>query len=374
MPHPVKMPYQLIPAPELPLIWHMRSRKRFDKQCNQLKKLLDAKPHMTLLLREDVVFDTSVLKGLLTHENAAVVSDDGLQILGAFVSTSIADATQSWIGAQGEKPSDIRSFNAAEIANAYDLNLRKREKPSAYILSSHNVKQIEWQLFMTAYKGVTDLVTKYWWPVPAFYATRWCAKHHITPNQVTFLSGLLVLACLWLFAHGFFGLGMFCAWIMTFLDTVDGKLARVTLTSSPLGNIFDHGIDLIHPPFWYYAWAIGLQSSLTPIPDAWFSPLIWALFVSYIAGRLCEGYFSRRYGMHMHVWRRIDSRFRLILARRNPNMILLQLSLFIMSPDIGFYAVVVWTVLCTIIQCLQIIQAEAYRMRGEKITSWLDTP
>ena len=45
---------------------------------------------------------------------------------------------------------------------------------------------------------------------------------------------------------------------MTFLDTVDGKLARVTITSTKLGNVFDHGIDLIHPPFWYLAWGMGL--------------------------------------------------------------------------------------------------------------------
>ena len=32
---------------------------------------------------------------------------------------------------------------------------------------------------------------------------------------------------------------------MTFLDTVDGKLARCTIASSKLGNIFDHGIDLV---------------------------------------------------------------------------------------------------------------------------------
>ena len=44
---------------------------------------------------------------------------------------------------------------------------------------------------------------------------------------------------------------------MTFLDTVDGKLARTTLTSSKWGDIFDHGIDLVHPPFWYVAWGAG---------------------------------------------------------------------------------------------------------------------
>ena len=48
---------------------------------------------------------------------------------------------------------------------------------------------------------------------------------------------------------------------MTFLDTVDGKLARVTLRSSPFGNVYDHSIDLIHPPFWWWAWIVGLPAA-----------------------------------------------------------------------------------------------------------------
>ena len=62
------------------------------------------------------------------------------------------------------------------------------------------------------------------------------------------------------FSIGHFGLGPGAAWLMTFLDTVDGKLARTTLTSSKWGDILDHGIDLIHPPFWYVAWAWALAS------------------------------------------------------------------------------------------------------------------
>ena len=72
-----------------------------------------------------------------------------------------------------------------------------------------------------------------------------------SPNQVTFAGLLLTIAAFYLFWTGQFGWGLVAAWIMTFLDTVDGKLARVTLTSSKIGNVFDHGIDLIHPPFWW---------------------------------------------------------------------------------------------------------------------------
>ena len=46
--------------------------------------------------------------------------------------------------------------------------------------------------------------------------------------------------------------------------------------------------------------------------------------------------FMRRFGrMHIHVWRPIDSRFRLITARRNPNMVLLVGALLFGRPDVG---------------------------------------
>ena len=53
---------------------------------------------------------------------------------------------------------------------------------------------------------------------------------------------------------------------MTFLDTVDGKLARVTVNSSYFGHLFDHAIDLISPPFWYLIWGLGLESWQPGIP------------------------------------------------------------------------------------------------------------
>jgi hypothetical protein len=108
-------------------------------------------------------------------------------------------------------------------------------------------------------------VTKHAWPHVALPLTRWCAQRGITPNQVTALSAVLVGVAFWLFWEGHFALGLLAAWWMTLLDTVDGKLARVTLTSSPMGNIFDHGIDLIHPPFWYWAWAVGCTADDQPL-------------------------------------------------------------------------------------------------------------
>ena len=139
-----------------------------------------------------------------------------------------------------------------------------------------------------------------------------------------------------LFWRGEYWLGTLSGFIFMVLDTVDGKLARCTGASSKWGNVFDHGIDLIHPPFWWWAWAHGLAAYGRPLEPLTATMVLWAIIGGYVLQRLIEGIFMRRFGgMHIHVWQKIDSQFRLITARRNPNMVILVAALLFGRPDIG---------------------------------------
>jgi phosphatidylglycerophosphate synthase len=185
---------------------------------------------------------------------------------------------------------------------------------------------------------------------------------------VTFAGFLLTIAAFALFWTGQFGWGLACAWAMTFLDTVDGKLARVTLTSSRLGNVFDHGLDLVHPPFWWWAWLVGVQAG--PHPLAWPSLVLGVVVAGYVLQRAQEGVFLSLFKLEMHAWRRFDSAFRLITARRNPNLILLTLAVLAGRPDLGLAAVAVWTAVSLAVHQVQILQALAVPRR--RIVSWLE--
>ena len=88
--------------------------------------------------------------------------------------------------------------------------------------------------------------------------------------------------------------------------------------------------------------------------------------------RLIEGVFMRRYGgMHIHVWEPIDSRFRLVTARRNPNMVILVASLLFKRPDWGLILVAYWTVISLIFHAVRLAQAREREARGVEIKSWL---
>ncbi|MCJ2180498.1 CDP-alcohol phosphatidyltransferase family protein [Novosphingobium album (ex Hu et al. 2023)] len=250
--------------------------------------------------------------------------------------------------------------------------LRKRETPFLMALTPGSVRAIERASYFGAYKGVTDLLTKYLWPEWALVLTRICAKLHITPNMVTTVGAVFCVVATVLFAYGHYWAGMATGLVFMVLDTVDGKLARCTITSSHWGNIFDHGMDLVHPPFWWYFWATGLAFWGLEYDTATFWWVQGAIQGGYVVQRLIEGVFMRQNGMmHIHVWRRFDSRFRLITARRNPNMVILFVAMLFARPDLGLIAVAWWTALSCLIHAVRLVQAWMVRARGGTISSWL---
>ena len=134
---------------------------------------------------------------------------------------------------------------------------------------------------------------------------------------------------------------------------------------------FDHGIDLVHPPFWWWAWAEGLNFHDDPFERVYELLIVGAIVFGYVAQRFIEGVFMRRYGMHIHVWQKIDSQFRLITARRNPNMVILLASLVFNRPDMGLELVALWTMISLIFHAVRMAQANARAERGAKLASWL---
>ncbi len=309
------------------------------------------------------VYDESLVAALRRRPGSVLVTEGG-EPVAAHVDAAGAAAAAAALES-GHEPAGLQRLSPNELA--YNEALRKREAPVLARLTPENVRAVEARTFAGSYKGVTDLVTKYWWPVPARIVTRWCAIAGLRPNHVTFLGFLLVLAAFLLFWRGQIGWGLACAWLMTFLDTVDGKLARVTLTSSAIGNVFDHGIDLVHPPFWWWAWYVGCFGSALALDPAGLALVV--IVAGYVLQRGEEGIFLRRFGFHIHAWRPFDSFFRLITARRNPNLLILTPAWALGFPQEGFYLMALWTAVCLLVHGVRLGQAFA-APRG-RVVSWL---
>jgi phosphatidylglycerophosphate synthase len=348
-------------------IWGMTGAERLRRMLLRAGLELAQTPapdRAAVVARGDWVLDEPLLKTVVQRPGSVLVAPGGIPVAAhapAGQGPAVAEMVRT-----GQAPGpglEVLDLDAL----SYNEALRKKEPPVLEPLTEANVRAVEARTFKGSYKGVTDIVTKYAWPLPARIVTRWCALARMTPNQVTFAGFLLVLAAFWLFWIGEYGWGLACAWIMTFLDTVDGKLARVTLTSSKFGNIFDHGIDLIHPPFWWWAWYVGLEHT-GQLPDQ-AGLMLGVILIGYWVQRAIEGVFMRRYGFHVHSWRPFDSFFRLITARRNPNLLILTPAALLGAPGLGFWLVGAWTAISLAVHAVQLVRALV--TPREQVVSWL---
>ncbi|MGD8976827.1 MAG: CDP-alcohol phosphatidyltransferase family protein [Gammaproteobacteria bacterium] len=358
-------------------LWGLTARQRIARQISEVDgvTLVDdpealSADKTTLLLRADFLFETRTLAALARESNTLLVPPDVTEAAAA-----VADPAhlQTALGVlEGKEPigaGGLSAMNPSEL-QAFDQKLRRSEPPLLEQVSEGRRQALEDRLYGNSYKGITDLVTKWLWPRPARAGVRFCTLLGITPNAVTGLSLLLMLAACWLFWRAEYGLGLALGWFMTYLDTVDGKLARVTVTSSRIGHVMDHGMDVIHPPFWYVFWGLSLIG-FSPVFGLDQNALCWIVVAGYWLGRVVEGAFELFLGCEMFSWRPLDAWFRLITARRNPCLILLTAGYALGRPDWGFVAVVGWTALTSALLVLRLAYAVLVRFRSGPLRSWL---
>ena len=370
-------------------IWGMSSGERIERLLGLTvipvgqESLASLPPEdQVLLIRGDYLFDDRLIKylgatphlllkldGPANRAVAAHVPASKAMAALALLSTDEAGAPEI-ASALGD---EVQISTPADISVNFQSKLRKSEAAFVLPVTGASKAALEQRLFDWSYKGVTDLVTKWAWPWPAKRVVAWCVRLGLSPNQVTFAGFVLVILAAFFFANGQYTLGLIAAWLMTFLDTVDGKLARVTLTSSRFGHYFDHIIDIAHPPLWYMFWGIGLPAAMVANLGMSLAACFWLILLFYIAGRLVEGSFQwvlGRFGIFC--LRPLDSYFRLITARRNPNLILLTTGFLFGRPDLGLVAVTFWTVLTTLLLMARLGYAAYVRVKlGQPLRSWL---
>ena len=329
-----------------------------------------------ILLRGDYLFDDRVVNYMVDSPDMMlqVPQERNHRIVAARVGAHLAGQAADIIGGIVNDRSlpGVKTETLETLSISFQQRLLKFEPPFVLPVTAENKPNLERRLFDASYKGVTDLVTKWVWPHPARWAVGQCVRLGLRPNHVTIIGMMLVIIAGFFFVRGWYGWGLLAGWLMTFLDTVDGKLARVTVTSSRFGHYFDHIIDLVHPPIWYALWGAGLGTASLAGTGISVSQAAWVIFIAYTVGRLVEGSFQLTLGRFgIFCWRPLDSYFRLITARRNPNMIFLTLSLLGGRPDLGLLAVALWTIATTLFLLVRLAQAGYVNARRGPLSSWL---
>jgi len=353
-------------------IWGISNKERMRRISRSISAAPGGDDEECLILANDQYVLDPLLLNYVQSRSPLVLVRDGIPVLARLDDPGKRLAVEAAMrdGQLRDDPS-IECVVIDDEFMLYNRSLRKRVRPVVMRLEPATVRAVERETYFGAYKGVTDLLTKYLWPEWALALTRLAARLGMSPNLVTAIGLVNCIAAAVCFWFGSYWLGMALALIFMVLDTVDGKLARCTITSSKMGSRFDHRIDLVHPPFWWLAWMHGLAAWGLALAPPLFAATASAIVAGYVIDRVIERGFIKRHGFHIHVWHRLDSNFRLFGARRNPNMLILFVATLFRRPDIGIIAVAVWTILSLAFHAIRFIQAEVRRARGDKLESWL---
>jgi hypothetical protein len=101
---------------------------------------------------------------------------------------------------------------------------------------------------------------------------------------------------------------------------------------------------------------------------------VGTILIGYLLQRAVEGVAIKWLGLEIHIWRPIDTWFRQITARRNPNLALLTVAMLLGRPDWGLVAVAAWTTICFVLHVIQLAQAFAAKRQTGPLISWMEIP
>lgn len=358
-------------------LWGLSSTERLRRQLQEAggAMLLDSASELpssgqVLLLDGRFLFEVRTLSGLMKRSDTLLLDPADDSVAAAIVDAGrVQEARDIMAAGQGPAPAAMELIKPGDLAS-FNEALRSAQVPFLERVSEDRKPELESRLYGNAYRGITDLVTKFLWPRPAKKAVHFAASAGLSPNLVTTAGFILVLAACYWFLNGQYWAGLLAGWLMTFLDTVDGKLARVTVQSSTFGHLYDHLIDLFHPPFWYIFWGMSL-AGLEPVFGFSQVQMYWLIVIGYVLGRVVEGIFSLLGNCTIFTWQPFDAWFRLVTARRNPCLLILTASAVIGRPDWGFLAVTFWTVFTTVVMLVRFLQGLFSRVKNGPLESWL---
>lgn len=354
-PYPAAIPADFVAS--LPLQW-VHTTDSFARQFALALQAANGEP--LLALEGDAITDARLLSyagqqsGSFVAYGGEHITHTALLRLEGALPTGLSPNTRlSDIAEAGITQGSLRVMPLTEVPT-YIKKLR-RDLPS-YLFRVTNEQQqadAEHFLFWSNYKGSTDFFTKYVYPPLVWRMVRPLARWRVHPNVVTIVSVILTFVAVPLYANAYWLAGFLCSYGMSVLDSVDGKLARLTFRSSRFGNILDHGTDLVHPPLWYFGWAWALGNG---DPSSTIFRATIGMTLVYILDRIVTRVFTARVGRSLYSCTPFDTQMRTFISRRNINLPLFTVGVILGIPLPVFAFIIFWQIVTFAYHTIRLLQ------------------
>lgn len=313
----------------------------------------------TLVLEGNHICDERILRILCQEEGAAVVIDSesettyvGAAIGEPDIQLFLLDAQwpEQWIQTAPEGTITVIDISQLE---AHQPEVRRSLKPYWFCIQSEDdARQAKLQLSERAQKGTLD-----WW---AWYINRpienWLMRYladwPVTPNQISLITNVAAYGVALLWATGHLWPWALLAVMVSILDGLDGKMARVKGLASRLGAL-EHSFDVLWEQTWYLAlaWAgYTMQGSVTPLL------LGLSLLLLDTFNRHIHMQFRQITGYSLSEYSTLDRSFRWIDGRRNTYLPYILIGAALGKPSFSLAAMAVHAGLTAVVYSIQAIR------------------
>ena len=233
----------------------------------------------------------------------------------------------------------------------FDPGLRRdRRRMWMQIASADDLRAAEARLIKAVQKGSLD------WPAQVLHApienwaiARLC-RTSITPNQLTLITNIVAWGVTALILSGYLLSALVLAAVVGVLDGVDGKLARLKLSTSRIGKL-EHAFDMIFEYSWWFAlgWVLSQGDHGAPVFLASIA-LILCNFGDTVSASVFWIFKGREHGRRLDNYTSLDLVIRKVSGRRNIYVWLILLTALMSSVESGLWVAVIWGVVTIIVR------------------------
>ncbi len=286
-----------------------------------------------LVVAGDLIVDQRLLEWLAAQDSNAVIRpapDAPAELLASVDRASLHSAvTGDGLDAASVPLTSFPTYWAQQRGNVPIHLVRVVDEADAAHAQSVLLDHVD--------KRTKDLPALLFDPPFENFLVRFLAPTAITPNQVTVVTTVLAFFGAWLFGNGWFVPAILLAIVVEVLDGVDGKLARVKLMTSRLGE-FEHVLDFFYESAWYLALGHHLATS----GSAWAWNAAMALVFFDVCDNFAYAFYARRGGGNLDEASPFLRGFRLIAGRRNIYVWMLLPGILVGRASLAYGAVVAW--------------------------------
>ncbi len=294
-----------------------------------------------ILLEGNGLYDERLISALISSKKAIWIKDGERDV--PLAARLNADHIQS-ITTSAEITEILKKLEQFEIRlmSNYVRFLRRSVVPMMLKLGPDSDKRaIENTMYANSFKGTMEFIAVYGYRLPVRELTRLCARTPITPNMITAAALICSFGAIPALALGWLWTGLIMAAGFIIFDSLDGKLARMTIRLSKAADRFDHLTSLPTRTGWYLAlgWHLSNGAFNSNIGIAC---LIYTL-TPYI-DKLTGVIFNAKFGRSPLDYTALDAKVHLFTVRRN-DIFLLIFGMFFGFVHTAYMIAAVWALM-----------------------------